>query len=108
MRRVLALVLVVAVAVSAGACADDAIIVRGIVVDIQQSSFTRVDGFTLRTSDGRLLRFVIGYIGPSSGSFPPIHLRDHLASALPIDVRYVIQHDENVALRLADVPSASP
>jgi hypothetical protein len=92
-------------AISAVACADDGIIARGIVVDVQQSSFTHVDAFTLRTADGRLLRFVVGDIPPGNGSFPAIHLRDHLASALPIDVRYVIEHDQLIVQRLADALS---
>jgi hypothetical protein len=95
-------------ALSASACTDDGLVARGIVVDVQQSSFTHVDGFTLRTADGRLLHFTVGEIPPGNGSFPAIHLRDHLASALPIDVRYVVEHDQNIALRLADAPSPPP
>jgi hypothetical protein len=108
MHRIVVLAAAAFLALSVSACADNGTVVRGIVVDVQQSSFTHVDGFTLRTADGRLLHFLVGDIAPGNGSFPPIHLRDHLASALPIDVRYVMEHDQNIALRLADAPSPSP
>ncbi|MGH2407367.1 MAG: hypothetical protein ACRDF7_04705 [Candidatus Limnocylindrales bacterium] len=104
MRRFVGASLAALLALSVCGCGDGAIVVRGIVVEVQQPSFTHVTGFTLRTADGRLLTFVIGDIPPGNGSFPPIHLRDHLASALPIDVRYVVEHDQNIALRLADAP----
>ena len=98
-------VLAALLALSVGACGDGAMVVRGIVVDVQQPSFTQVDGFTLRTAEGQLIHFVIGDIPPGNGSFPAIHLRDHLASALPIDVGYVVEHDQDIAIRLADAPA---
>jgi len=100
-------VLVAAVALAAmtvGACDDGGIVVRGIVIEVQQSSPVRVDGFTLRTDAGELLHFVVGDLPAGGGSFPAIHLRDHLAGAAPIDVRYVVDHDRLLVLRLADAP----
>ncbi|MFI5255305.1 MAG: hypothetical protein ACHQ15_07605 [Candidatus Limnocylindrales bacterium] len=87
-----------------GGCDDGSKIVRGIVVSVDQTSFTHVDGFILRTADGQLLKFVIIDIPAGSGSFPPVHLRDHLASALAIDVRYEVDNGQLIALRLADAP----
>jgi hypothetical protein len=94
----------VLVALAVGACDDGGIVVRGIVVEVQQSSVASVEGFTLRTDAGELLHFVVGDLPTGGGSFPAIHLRDHLASASPVAVRYVKEHDQLVVLRLADAP----
>ena len=84
-------------------CDDGAHVVRGIVIDVRQSSPTQVQGFTLRSDAGVLLTFEIGEL-ESGGGFPAVHLRDHLASASPIAVRYVTQGERLIVVRLADAP----
>jgi hypothetical protein len=104
MSRGVATVAVALMALAVGACDDGALVVRGIVIDVQQSSVAHVEGFTLRTDAGELLHFVVGDLPAGGGSFPAIHLRDHLASALPIAVRYVVDGDRLIVQRLADAP----
>jgi hypothetical protein len=91
-------------ALALGACDDGALVVRGIVVEVQQTSVAHVDGFTLRADTGEVVRFVIGDLPADGGSFPAVHLHDHLASAGPIAVRYAVKGDQLIALRLADAP----
>lgn len=85
-------------------CGEDALVVRGIVVAVQQSSPAQVQGFTLRSDAGRLLVFEIGELESGGGSFPAVHLRDHLASASPIAVRYVVEGERLIVIRMADAP----
>jgi hypothetical protein len=99
-----ALAAVALVAMAVGACDDGALVVRGIVIDVQQSSVAHVEGFTLRSETGELFHFVVGDLPAGGGSFPAIHLRDHLASASPIAVRYVVKDAQLIVLRLADAP----
>ena len=95
----------VALAVACVACNDGGTVVTGIVIDVQQSGPADVEGFTLRTDDGRLLGFTVGPdTVAAGGTFPAVHLRDHLASGQPIVVRYVAGKDGLVAIRLADAP----
>lgn len=85
-------------------CDDGALVVRGIVIDVQQSSPAQVQGFTLRSDTGELLVFEIGELESGGGSFPAVHLRDHLASASPIVVRYVATGERLIVMRMADAP----
>jgi len=104
MSRSFTIVAVLSMALAVGACDDGALVVRGIVIDVQQSSVAHVEGFTLRTDAGEVLHFVIGDIPADGGSFPAVHLHDHLASAQPIAVRYAVKGDQLIVLRLADAP----
>ena len=80
----------------------------GIVVAIDQSSLTDVQGFTLRTADGTTSKYRLeaGRLAPDS--FTPGHLREHLALAAPVCVTHAA--GDLLALDLRDqlVPSASP
>jgi hypothetical protein len=102
--RYVALATAALLTLAIGACDDGALVARGIVIDVQQTSVAHVDGFTLRTDAGEVLHFVIGDIPVDGGSFPAVHLHDHLASAQPIAVRYVVKGDQSIVLRLADAP----
>jgi hypothetical protein len=86
------------------ACDDGAAVTTGIVIDVRQSGPATVTGFTLRADDGRLMDFQIGEMTLGDGSFPSVHLRDHLASSQRVAVRYVTTDEGLVAIRLADAP----
>jgi hypothetical protein len=75
----------------------------GIVVDIRQSSLTSVEGFDLRTTDGRTVDFST-LTTKFDVSFPVQHLGDHMALAQPITVTYRVVDDRNEVVKLADAP----
>lgn len=74
----------------------------GLVTAIRDVSLTEVDGFTLRTSDGRILEFRIGRLRLDGGGFPAGHLREHLALAQPVEVSWERVDGELVAHKLED------
>ncbi|MFN8521152.1 MAG: hypothetical protein U0667_17585 [Chloroflexota bacterium] len=73
----------------------------GLVVDVQQSSLTSVEGFRLRTADGRLVDFDTRDTR-FDVAFPVQHLGEHLALAQPITVTYKVVDDHNEVVKLAD------
>ena len=73
----------------------------GIVVSVQATSLTNVQGFSIRTSDGRTVAFRIEHL-ENAASFAPSHLAEHTATLVPVIVTYVRQGDSNVAVRLED------
>lgn len=103
-RRAAAAAILLPLALLLAGCAEDAFVVRGIVVAVQQSSPAEVQGFTLRSDAGQLLVLEIGKLESGGGSFPAVHLRDHLASASPIAVRYVVKGERLIVIRMADAP----
>jgi len=103
-RRAAPAAILLLLALLLAGCDDDALVVRGIVVAVQQSSPAQVQGFTLRSYAGALLVFEIGELESVGGSFPAVHLRDHLVSASPIAVRYVVTGERLIVVRLADAP----
>jgi multisubunit Na+/H+ antiporter MnhC subunit len=103
-RRTAAAAILLPLALLLAGCDEDALVVSGIVVAVQQSSPAQVQGFTLRNDAGQLLVFEIGELESGSGSFPAVHLRDHLASASPIAVRYVVKGERLIVMRMADAP----
>ena len=100
------LVLLAAVLVAAGltGCDDGGQTTSGIVIDVQQSSPANVTGFTMRTDDGRVMIFRVGPTSTADGTFPAVHLRDHLATAQRVAVRYVETDEGPFVIRLADAP----
>ena len=50
------------------------------------------------------MNFEVGETSTADGTFPSVHLRDHLASAQRVAVRYVTTDDGLLAIRLADAP----
>jgi hypothetical protein len=89
-----------------GACAAPIQTVTGIVVAVDSSSVGSVDQVTVRTAAGDVLQFDVERLDLNNG-LPPQHLREHLATGIPIVIEYVVEGDRNVALRYNDAPGAS-
>ena len=77
--------------------------IDGVPVDIEAEGFTKVNAFTIRTDDGRQLRFVLGPL-ENATQFPPTHLAEHLAGSTRIRVFFRSQGSDDVAYRLEDAP----
>jgi hypothetical protein len=73
----------------------------GVVVAVQATSLSAVQGFSIRTADGRTVDFRVGSI-ENATAFPPGHLGEHKVSLIPIRVTYVDQGGAHVAVRLED------
>jgi hypothetical protein len=76
----------------------------GIVVDVHARSLTDIQGFSIRTADGRTVAFRMGTL-ENATSFAPGHLAEHKVSLVPVRVTYVQEADGPVAVRLEDAPS---
>ena len=96
-------------AAGAAACAAPIRSATGIVVAVDSASIGSVDAVTVRTADGQTLQFDVERLDMNNG-LPAQHLREHLATGVPIVVEYVVEGDTNVALRYNDAPleGASP
>jgi len=75
--------------------------VTGILTGIQAAGLTQVTGFSLRTADGRELRFRIGILD-NGAQFPPGHLAEHLATSSPVRVFFRVDGSDLVVYRLED------
>lgn len=95
-----ALLLVVPALVLAG-CATALRQETGIVVTIESAGLARVDGFTLRTADGRTLAFSTSGMRFTEG-FPPQHLSEHRMLAEPVRVTWQERDGVNHVVRLDD------
>lgn len=73
----------------------------GIVIAIESAGLARVDGFTLRTADGRVLDFSTTGMRFSAG-FPPQHLAEHRMLAEPVRVTWQERDGVNQVVRLDD------
>lgn len=78
----------------------------GVVIAVDAASLTDVRGFTIRTPDGRTVTFRLGQL-ENRAQFPPGHLGEHVATAVPVVVTYQTENGERVAVHLADA-IASP
>ncbi len=107
-RRAILLFAVVLGAIAVAALAATALggpgrrVETGIVVDVEATGLTSVQGFSLRTADGRTVDFRVGTTETAT-SFPPGHLAEHKATLAPIRVTYVEQAGTLLAVRLEDV-----
>lgn len=81
--------------------------VDGVVLTIDASGLSQVHGFTLRTAAGQTYTFLIGNLEDPI-AFPPGHLAEHQANALPVRVYFVPGPAGLVAYRLEDAPRSSP
>ena len=75
----------------------------GIVVAVEATSLSSVQGFSIRTADGRTVDFRVGVLETAS-TFPPGHLAEHKLSLAPIQVTYIDQGGAHVAVALVDAP----
>jgi hypothetical protein len=83
------------------ACEPTLLQETGLVTDVQQSSLTSVEGFHLRTADGRTVEF--STVGTRfDAAFPVQHLGEHVALAQPITVTYKLVDGRNEVVSLAD------
>jgi len=75
--------------------------VVGRLVDVDAEGLTKVTAFTLRTDDGREIRFDIGVL-ENGAEFPPGHLAEHMANASPVRVFFRDEGGRLVVYRLED------
>ena len=108
-RRLIALglVVVVVVAVAIGAAlvigGPGRQVETGIVVSVEATSLSAVQGFSIRTTDGRTVDFRIVAI-ENAATFPPGHLASHKVSLVPVRVTYVDRNGAHEAVRIEDAP----
>ena len=79
----------------------------GVIIDVQASSLTRIESFTLRDNDGDTLVFRVApdaLQDPNEGFFPG-HLRTHALAAEQVKVFYRKEGDLLLALRLGHAQS---
>ena len=76
--------------------------VDGIVVDVEASGITAVEGFTLQTADARRLRFGLDR-QRNWAEFPPGHLREHVGIS-PVRVWYEEMAGGLKAIWIEDAP----
>jgi hypothetical protein len=109
MRRliVLGLIVVVVVALAIGASTvlggPGRQVETGIVVSVEATSLSAVQGFSIRTADGRTVDFRIVAI-ENAASFPPGHLAVHKVTLVPVRVTYVDRNGSHEAVRIEDAP----
>jgi hypothetical protein len=75
----------------------------GIVVAVQATGLTDVQGFSIRTADGRTVDFRITTL-ENAATFPPGHLAEHRVSLAPVRVTFVQDGGTNRAVRIEDAP----
>jgi len=75
--------------------------VAGVVTSIDSQGLDKVKGFTLRTSSGIEVAFVLGQLDNAT-EFPPGHLAEHQASLLPVLVYFKAEGGKLVVYHLED------
>jgi hypothetical protein len=75
----------------------------GVVVSVQATGLNSVQGFSIRTADGRTVDFRLGNL-ENATAFSPSHLAVHRVSLIPVRVTYVEEGGARVAVRLEDAP----
>ena len=78
-------------------------VATGIVVSVEATSLSAVQGFSIRTPDGLTVDFRIGQLENGS-TFPPGHLAEHKVTLAPVLVTYVDRDRSHVAVRIEDAP----
>ncbi len=86
------------------ACQATGSTAAGIVVDVEGTTVTEIQAFTLRTEAGQDMRFELGRLELVDGAFPASHLREHMALATAVVVAYRTEGQRLVAFRLSDAP----
>ena len=105
MRRLLLIALLSAAGLVAAGCQPTLYTETGIVTTVNSASLVEVDGFTLRTNDGRTLTFSTRDLPIRDDGFPPQHLREHQALAQPVQVTYRVTDGRNDVVKLQDAPA---
>jgi hypothetical protein len=105
--RAVPLALAISVALAVAACGPADMTAAGVVIAVDAPA-GQVNGFTLRTTDGQVMSFVIGTLETDAGAFPAFHLAVHAATLQPIAVAYRVEDGRNVVYRMADAPWAQP
>jgi len=82
-------------------------IAAGVVIALDASG-GQVSSFTLRTTDGQVMPFVVGTLETDGAAFPASHLAVHAATLQPIAVAYRVEGGRNVVYRMVDAPWARP
>ena len=75
----------------------------GVVVAVEATGLSSVQGFSIRTKAGRTVDFRIGQM-ENATSFPPGHLSEHKVSLAAIRVTYVDEGGSHIAIRIEDAP----
>jgi hypothetical protein len=74
---------------------------EGVVVGVTSTGLTEVQGFSIRTRTGERLDFRLGRL-ENAAEFPPAHLVEHQASAVPVRVFFRLEGEDRVAYRIED------
>ena len=104
MRRVGAAALLLTTILLVSGCTPTLYTETGIVTGVSSTSLVNVDGFQLRTSDGRTITFSTKDLPYRDEGFPVQHLREHQALVDPVMVTYRITHGRNEVVKLQDAP----
>jgi len=75
--------------------------VAGVVTTVQAAGHDKVDGFTLLTTGGLTLTFVIGKLD-NEAEFPPGSLADHATSQQPVLVYFNVENGKLVVYHMED------
>ena len=105
MRRIGLAALLLATILAATGCDPALYTETGIVTTVTSRSLVEVDGFQLRTSDGRTLTFSTRDLPYRDDGFPVQHLREHQALAQPVMVTYRVTDGRNDVVKLQDAPT---
>jgi hypothetical protein len=98
-----ALVVLAVAAASLGVGSARREVETGIVVAVQATSLSDVQGFSIRTADGRTVDFRVTTL-ENVATFAPGHLAEHRVSLAPVRVTYVREAGANRAVRIEDAP----
>lgn len=104
MRRVGVAALLLVALLIVGGCDPTLYTDTGIVTNVTSTSLVDVDGFQLRTPDGRTMDFTTKGLPYRDDGFPVQHLREHQALAQPVTVTYRVVDGRNEVVKLQDAP----
>ena len=115
-RKLLArLGLVLAIAVLPSACGQGSCTfppvtgspVDGVVIQVDATGLTDVQGFSLRQSDGSTVAFRMGTLDDPT-VFSPGHLKEHQATASPVRVWFKVQNGRDLVVYHLEDPEGTP
>jgi len=80
-------------------------VARGVLLDVESPSIQKVDSFTLRTDDGQEMHFVTApnFNEGVSHLMTPGHMRQHMALADPVEVKFRDDNGTLVAVSATDI-----